>query len=148
MELQSKKGLFAMPNGHDFALAVRSVAPGGYDQRVGQRVGLDYEAVITRGLKWVIESCEQRAAVVMNPVSFSVHQAFRGNNSSAQCLSDRLMTQADTQDRQLAGQLLNAFHGDTRLVWRAWAGRDHHAVRASLQDFLDADLVVAVHSDI
>ena len=68
----------------------------------GQRVGLDHEAVVARGLKRIFEAGEERAAVVVDHVGLAVHEILGPHDLAAEGLAHRLMTEAHAQQRQLA----------------------------------------------
>src|ERR1041384_5109894 len=66
------------------------------------------------------------------------------HHASAKRLADRLMTETDSQHRNLAAELLNHAERHARIVGRARPGRNHNAFRLQLRfDFGDGHLVVA-----
>ena len=75
----------------------------------GQRVGLDHEAVVARGLERIVEAGEERAAVVVDHVGLAVHEILGADDLAAERLAHRLMAEADAQQRQLAFEPLAAF---------------------------------------
>ncbi len=148
MELHAVERFAAMFDGHDLAISIGGIAPGGHSEHFGERVGLDDQAVITGRLKWIHDSIEQRAVVVMNLIDFAVHQAPRADDLAAERLADGLMAQAYSQDRQLAGELADAFHRDAGFGRGTRSGRDDQPVGLTGEDLVDRDLIVAVDADI
>jgi hypothetical protein len=58
-------------------------------------------------------------------------------------LSDRLVAQADAEDGDLAGELLDYLDRGAGLLRRARTGRDHYPIWVELEDLFRRDLVVA-----
>jgi hypothetical protein len=148
MELHAEQRFGAVLDGHDFARTVGGIAPGGHFQFLGQCVGLDHEAVITGGLKRIVDALKQGAAVVADLIDLAVHESTRADDLSAEGLADGLMPQADAQDRQLAGEFGDTFDRDAGFAGGAGTGRDNEPVGLAREDFVDGDLVVAVDLDV
>ena len=56
------------------------------------------------------------------------------------------MAEADAEDRQVFGRLLDQPHTDAGLVGRAGAGRQENAVRTGGEGFLDRHFIIADHA--
>jgi len=63
------------------------------------------------------------------------------HDASAKRLAQALVAEADAEDRDLSGKLLDRLIGDASVVGRAGAGRDDDAVVA--RQLGDGDLVIA-----
>jgi hypothetical protein len=73
----------------------------------------------------------------------AVQEFRRALHHAAVRLADRLVAQADPEDRELAGVRTDQVEHDAGPVGRAWAGREQYAVRARPSDLGHGDLVVA-----
>jgi hypothetical protein len=62
--------------------------------------------------------------------------------------ADRLVTEADAEQRDAAGEALDRRHRDARLARRARSRRDDDAVHAERLDLVECDRVVAPHVDL
>ncbi len=76
---------------------------------------------------------------------FPVHQARGSDDFAAEMLSNRLVPEANTEDGHFAGKGLNDAEADTRLVGRAWAGRNEDALGLEGLGFLCTDGVVSIN---
>src|SRR5689334_2653780 len=99
MKLHTEKGKFTVSDAHDLAVAARLFGPCGNLELLGQRVGLNHEAVIPRRLKRIIKTGKQSSAIVMNQVRFTVHEILGANDRSSKCLPHRLMSKTYAQKR-------------------------------------------------
>ena len=80
-----------------------------------------------------------------------MHQLLGANDFAAEGGANRLVPEADTQYRQLAGEVLDCGHRNAGLRRRAGSRRDHQAVDASrhaLGYAFHGDFVVAKHLDL
>ncbi len=59
----------------------------------------------------------------------AVHRRGRADHLAAECLADRLMAEADAEDRDFARGGGDQVQADAGLVRRAWAGRQHDRFR-------------------
>ena len=91
---------------------------------------------------------EDSFAVVGDRAGFAVHEAFRVNNLSPERLTDRLMTEADSEHRNLAGEAGDGFEGDSCGIWVSGTRGDHKRFRMKGFDFRNRGLVVAFHHDV
>src|SRR6185503_12114462 len=67
------------------------------------------------------------------------------NDLAPEGLADRLVPEADAQDRDFSGERLDERHRNSRLVWRARPRGHDNLRRLEFFDALERDLVVAVH---
>src|SRR5262245_5837421 len=96
-----------MPHAHDLA-----VVGGGRDEEVGRHaVALDGERMVPRDGKRRRNACEHTAAIVADRRELAVHHALRAHDASAERLADRLVSEADAQDRDLPGEALDERYG-------------------------------------
>src|SRR5215210_7986712 len=65
MKLHAKQRKLAMRDAHNLAVACRLLCPRCHLKFFRKRVRLNYKAVVTRCLKWVLKTGEQAAAVVV-----------------------------------------------------------------------------------
>lgn len=132
---------------HDLARAIGGDRPR-IDLEVSrQRRWVDDETVIASGFNRRSQVCKEAFAGVLNGIDLTVHQSFRSHNSAAKDLSDRLMAQADAQNRHPASKSPHHIAGDASFVGRAWTGRDHQMAGRFCCDLIASDLVVAVNLD-
>ncbi len=148
MKLQTEQRQLAMADRHNFSRSIWRFAPGGDFQFLGQRVGLDKQAVVTRRLKRIVQPREQWPAVVVDPIRFAVHEACGADDFRTVRLADRLVPQADAKQWELARQPPGTLDRDPGFVGRAGARGDDYAVGLSVQNFIDGDFVVAIHADV
>jgi hypothetical protein len=80
---------------------------------------------------------------VLDGAELAVHDGVGAHDAAAERLGDRLMPQADAEDRADPGGGAHQLERDPGLVGIAGAGRDHDRARPHAQNLLDADRVVA-----
>ena len=95
-------------------------------------------------MKGFSSPCVETAVVVVDLIGLAVHEPSGADDLRPEGLADRLVAQADAQQRNPPGKALDARHGNARLVGSARAGRDDQMRRLSGFDFVERDLVVAV----
>ena len=72
-----------------------------------QRFSLDDQRVVARGLKILRQAAKDRFAVVMNFAGLAVHHLRRANHAAAKRRADRLMPQANAENRNLPREALD-----------------------------------------
>src|ERR1700744_1971555 len=101
---------------HDLAI----FGPGG-DLQIGRQVFLAHrQAVVARGGEGGLQSGEDALALVMDLAGLAVHQRLGVDHLAAIGLADRLVAQADAEDRQGGrgrGQPAEASSPPTRRLW-------------------------------
>src|SRR5579863_5379022 len=145
MELHAFDGMEAVAQAHDGAGAVFLGSPGADFQFRGQIFFLDDERMIARGRHGHGQAPEDRAIVMHDGAGFAVHEMSGANHVSAEGLTDGLMSEADSAQRDFSGEVANQFDADARLLRRAGAGRDDDLFRAHVFDLADRDLIVAAN---
>src|SRR5690554_3921250 len=120
------------------------VDPGGDLQAVGQRGALHHQGMVAGHLQRVLEAREEPEPRVANGRGLAVHHLGGAHHLAAVDLADGLVTQADAQYRQPAGEVANGLQGDARLVGGAGPRRDHQVTGGHRLDPLKGDGVVAV----
>ena len=83
-----------------------------------------------------------------DPALLSVHQLFRRSDHRSVGLTDGLMPQTDTQDRDLPLKCFHRLFADTRILRIPRPRRQYNMRRIHLRDFLHRDLVISYHTDI
>src|SRR5437867_6405696 len=84
----------------------------------------------------------------MDGRGLAVHDARRAHDRAAEGGADRLMAEADAEDRQAAGGALDQRHRDAGLARRAGTRRDDDRVGTERLDLVESDGVVAPHVDL
>src|SRR6185436_5731109 len=116
-------------------------------QAGGQRRPLDRERVVARRGESVRDRREYALAVVSHARDLAMHDARCPDYSTAESLPDRLMAQADAEDRDLAPELRDGAEGNAGFVGRAGTGRDDDARRFKPGRRIQVDFVVAHYLD-
>src|SRR5690348_6167826 len=119
MELHAVQRPLAMGNAHDETV----LCPGIDAQALGQAAAFDDQRMIARRLERVRQAGKDPAGVMMDCRELAVHRLGRANDLAAHRLADRLMTEADTEQRYIAGAT-HQFETDARAIGIAWPGRD------------------------
>src|SRR3546814_15503950 len=94
-------------------------------QASGHAVALDDQRVIARGREGIGHLREHAAALVADFADLAVHRRGCARDTTAECLTDRLMAKANTKDRHFAGGLANEFEADAGALGIAEIGRAH-----------------------
>jgi hypothetical protein len=76
---------------------------------------------------------------------FAMDHAVIANDLCPESLTNRLVPEADAQNRNLAGQALDRFNADARLAGGAGPRRKHYRRRPGGPDSRNVDLVVSKH---
>jgi hypothetical protein len=63
--------------------------------------------MVARGLKGIREPCKDGLVVVMDHRGLAVHEVQCANHISTEGLADRLVAEADAEDRHPAGEVLD-----------------------------------------
>src|SRR5690349_5512925 len=104
--------------------------------------------MITTGEKRFAQPGKYRAPIMIHLRRLAVHQLRRAHDASAKRLSDRLMAQTDTKQRNLAGKSIDHGERNTGVVGGSRPGRDDDAFRTQTRlDLVDRDLIVSTHLD-
>ena len=107
---------------------------GGHAEEYRQRPLLDDERVVSAAGERAGQSREQAPAIVMHEARPPVHGLLRPHHPAAEGRRDRLMTEADAQDRMIAAEVPDDVDRAARLGWRAGPGRDDDSAGRKLAD--------------
>src|ERR1043165_1721685 len=139
MELHPLDRQAAMAQPHDLAV----LGFGGDGEALRQRCALDDQRVITRSHETNRYFFEDPFSVVTDARRLAVHDPAGADHLSAERLADRLVAEADAENRRTDRG--DGFQADARLVRRAWARRDDQMRRLQPLELAQGDLVVAEH---
>src|SRR5688572_5100681 len=84
----------------------------------------------------------QSTATMLDRRRLSVHQLFGRNDPGTEHLPDRLMSQADTQQRDASGYMFDQRERNAGFVWRAWSRRDNDVRRPGLIHHVQSNRIV------
>ena len=101
-----------------------AIGPGGYFELCRKRVALQRERVVARRRERVRQAVVNALAVVVDRAGLAVHEAFRANDRPAERLPDALMTEADAEDRDGAGEAVYELDTHAGFVGCARTRRD------------------------
>jgi hypothetical protein len=127
---------------HDFMLAF-PLAPGHHGQAFGDRIRLQGQRMVARGLERLWQVFEHPLAAVVDHGCFPMHDPLRPDHLGAENLADTLVTQANAKHGDAGTQGAHHVQADTRLVRRARPGRNHDSLRLHFCNFIDRYRVVA-----
>ena len=77
-----------------------------------------------------------------------MHRYRRPHHLAAEGVADRLMAEADAENRDFGGNRRDQIETDAGLLGRAGAGRKHDGVRIGVDDGGAGDLVIAVDANL
>src|SRR5689334_14781402 len=107
MELHAFDRALLVAKAHDLAFR----GPRGDLEAIGKRLALDDERVIARGFERRGETGEDALSFMEDRRDATVHQTIGTHDLAAERLADRLMTEADAEDRHL--RMNDGFERDT-----------------------------------
>src|SRR5258708_2838631 len=137
MELHAVQRQALVPNAHDLPAAVRSIAPSADFELVTERARPDDETMIARRLERIVQVGEQPPSIVVNLVSLAVHQALGPHDFGPERVPDRLVPEANSEDRDFGRESRNALAGDSGFPGRPGAPPDNHALRPFSAHFFE-----------
>src|SRR5208337_3183532 len=144
MELHAVYGAVAVRHRHDQPV----VGFGGHLELVRRGRALDDERMIARRLERPVEPAKDSSGVVLDARDLAMHGDWRPHHLAAEGLPDRLMAEADAEERRRLARRPHEVEADARLVRRAGTGRENDRVRLRGQSLLHADLIVPPHRDV
>src|SRR5437016_4188256 len=104
--------------------------------------------MITPGIELLRQASEDRFGVVLNLRRLAVKELRRPHYLPAERLPHRLMTQANAENRKLAGEMANDFHGHTGVIGCARPRRNHNSIWPDCRfNLINGYFVVAAHFD-
>src|SRR5690606_5188938 len=149
MELHALHRMLAMAQPHHFLdAAVLVLGPGRHFQALGQRVLVDHQRVVARGLVAIGQPCEHALAPMPDRRGLAMHDPARADDLAAVHLADGLVAQAYAQDRDPWPEFADDVHRHSGFVRRAGTGRDHDPFRRQLLDGRNVQRIVAHHLDL
>jgi hypothetical protein len=103
--------------------------------------------MITAGVEWVVDPLEDRLLVVTNDDRLAVYRFGSPHDPPSEMLSYRLVTEADSKDRELSGKTIDHVQGYSRIIRSSGAGRDQDVLGFKVGlDLVDRNLVVSNHA--
>jgi len=104
--------------------------------------------VIARRLEWAVDAAKNALALVADLRQFAVHRNRRTDHFATESVADRLMAEADAEDRNLRRRFLDQVKANAGFLRRARPGRQHDGVGLRRHDGAARHFVVAMHDDI
>src|ERR1700730_4904678 len=144
MELHAVHRVLLMRHRHHEAV----VGLGGDFELGGHAIALDDERMIARRLEWRVDAAEHTFALVLDGGELAVHGNRGAHHVAAISGTDRLMPEADAENRHAVAEPLDEFERNTGLVRGAGTGGNHDRVGARLGKRINGDLFVAMHFDL
>ena len=141
VELHALDGQRLVADAHDFAV----VGPRGDVEAVGQRLALDGQRMVTGAGQRVGQALEDADILVVHRRNLTVHQLLGMHDPAAEGLADRLVAEADAEQRNLAGEFADRRPRNAGLGRGAGAGRNDQIVGLEAGNVGDGDSVVAVN---
>src|SRR5438132_13440824 len=101
--------------------------------------------MIARRSQGTLQTMEDPISAVRHLRELAVHDPRRANDPATERLSDRLMAEANAEDRNLTGETLDERHADPSLRGRARPGGDDDRLGRPGCDLLPRERIVAIH---
>ena len=117
-------------------------------QTLRQGFAFHHQRMIARRQKTIGQPTKNSPIVMADFARLPVHQVRRGDYATAENLANRLVAQANTQNRLLGFKGLDDFQRDARLIRGPRSRRNHDAFRVELGNLRDIDLVVPENLDL
>ncbi len=121
MELHAIDGLGFVSDSHDETI----VALGADLEINGSAFAIDDQRMVARRLERPVQAAEKPLGVVADARHFPVHRVGRPHHVAPESLADRLMAEADAEDRRRAARGAHEVEADAGFVRRAGTGRQH-----------------------
>src|SRR5690606_34010367 len=126
MELHTFDRQAAVAHAHDLLdAAIGIFGPCSDFEAVGQAFLLDHQRVVASGIEGVRQAAEHTLPAMVDGGYLAVHDAPGANDPATEGGADGLVAEADAEQRNAAGEVFYRGDGNTRLIGRAGAGRDH-----------------------
>jgi len=148
VELDTFDFKLSMTKAHDRAAPVSLGSPSADFQIRRQTLFFHDERVVPRGRHRHGQPLKDCPIVVDDGAGLAVHQMRRADDFAPERFTNRLMSQADSKDRNLPGDLPNEIDADPCFVRRAGARRDNDLLRVHSFNVFHCHLVVAAHFDL
>ncbi len=112
-----------------------------------ERRFVDDEAVVTREDVLLADGAEESLAVEVDFFGDAVLDELGLHDLGAEGITDGLVTEANAENRELAGEVLDGFDGDARVFGAARARAHDEAARIQLFDVGDGAFAATEHAD-
>jgi hypothetical protein len=145
MELHAFDGMVPVAQAHNRAVAIFFGSPGADFQFCRQVFFLDDERVITGRRHRHGETLKDGAVVVHDGAGLAVHKICRPNDTAPEGFPDRLMSEADSEDRHFSREMADKINTDARFVRCARPGRDDDSGGPHLLNLAYRNLIVAAN---
>jgi len=131
VELNAVHRMFGVLNAHNFAFgSFRRNLQAGWQ-------------AFARSIERARQPFEDALSFMEHRRGFAVHQALRADDLAAVDFADRLMAEADAEQRNTRAKFANDIAGNSSLARRAGAGADQYLFGVERNRLLDGDLIVA-----
>src|SRR6185437_4176717 len=145
VKLDAFHGVTAVPQPHNYARAIVFAGFGADFKIRGQALFGDDERVVAGGRQRLGRTAKEGSAIVLDFADLAMHHLRRAHNLAPEGGADGLVSQADTQNRLLAGKMANQFNADAGFMRRTWAGRNQDVAGIESFNIPDGNLVIAAH---
>src|SRR5262245_18044966 len=142
VELDALDEQLPVAHSHD-RLAVAVGGPRRALEHGRQTRGVDHERVVAGGIERIRQAREDAPVVVVDGRGLAVHDARGADDLAPEGGADRLMAEADTEDRDPSREALDERHRDAGVARGARAGRDDDPVGSERGHLVERDGVVA-----
>ncbi|MNH13845.1 hypothetical protein D3C81_839810 [compost metagenome] len=149
MELHPFDVQFFMTQAHD--LVYRTIfkgGPGSQLQAFRQGFTLDHQRVIAGYSQRIVQTGKHTLVLVVYRTGLAMHDLAGTYDIATKGLANGLVTQANAENRQLAGKMQDGLDGNTGLGRGARAGGNHDALGVQGFDLGDGQLVIANDLDL
>ncbi len=143
VELHAFNGQGLVADTHDVAVG----SAGGHFKVRRERRFVDDEAVVTREDILLADGAEKSLAVEVDFFGDAVLDELGLHNLCTEGVTDGLVAEANTQNRELAGKVLDGFDGDTRIFGATRARAHDEAARGELFDVGDGAFAATEYAD-
>jgi hypothetical protein len=140
VELDAFQFVAAVADAHDDAV----LGFGGDGEFAGERFSFDDQRVIAGGGERVGEFAEDAFGIVLDRAGLAVEKFGSADHFATESGADRLVTEADSEDWEFAGESADQVDADAGILRGAGAGRDYDALGFAASDFVYGNFVVAV----
>ena len=117
MKLHPFDGQLPMTDAHNFPdTAIGILGPGCDFQTVRQTALLQHQRMITCGLKRAGQAVKYASVIMVHPRGLAMHDSAGMDDPTAKGLADALVTEANTKNGHLPGEMGNGCQRNTGLI--------------------------------
>ena len=113
-----------------------------------QRLSFHDQRMVACSVKGIGQLMEDRFPVVPNLRRFAMHQPFGSNNIAAKCHGQRLVAEADAQERETPAKMPDGLDRHARFHRCAGSRRNDDAAGLQGFDLVDRNFIVAEYPDV